>query len=47
MIEEVEIVVGIAISIRSLVPETQLTAEKLVVGVAIDMHVWSPVLVHE
>ena len=47
MIEEVEMVVGTAMMMRPLVPEAQLTAEKVVVGVAIDMQVWWPLLVHK
>ena len=45
--EEVETVMGTVMSMRPLVPEAQLTAEKLVVGVAINMHVWKTVLMHE
>ncbi len=39
MTEELETVLGTTILMRPLMPGAQLTAEKLVVGVAIDMHV--------
>jgi hypothetical protein len=37
--KEVEIVIGIVMLIRPLMPKAQLIAEKLVVGVAINIYV--------
>jgi hypothetical protein len=45
--EEVETVMGIVMSMRPLMPKAQLTAEKLVVGVAINIYVWKTVLMHK